>query len=100
MEAGRSDGIRETMQSWRHEIHSSPGIGFAVEETAATVASVLESVGVEVAQSVGVTGVVGRLRGGSAGRGIGLRADMDALPIQSTSDVSYRSQIDVSGPSV
>ena len=93
MGAGRSEGIHETMKSWRHEIHSSPGIRFAVEETAARVASVLDSVGVEVTEGVGVTGVIGRLRRGSAARGIGLRADMDALPIQSTSDVPYRSQI-------
>lgn len=86
--------MREAMQHWRHEIHSFPGIRFAVEETAARVASVLGSVGVEVEQGVGGSGVVGRLQKGTAARGIGLRADMDALPIQSTSDAPYRSQID------
>jgi hippurate hydrolase len=59
--------------------------------TAARVAELLESWGVEVHRGVGGTGVVGVLRNGSGNRAIGLRADMDALPIQEPADMPHRS---------
>lgn len=80
---------------WRHDIHAHPEIGFAETRTAAKVAQLLESFGVEVHRGVGKTGVVGVLkngvRAGDKGRRIGLRADMDALPILEANTFAHRS---------
>ena len=65
-----------------------------LRELLGVVAEVLTSLGLEVTTGVGGSGVVGVLRKGSSSRSVGFRADMDALPIQSTSSASYRSEID------
>ncbi len=75
----------------RQDFHIHPELGMAEHRTAEIVARKLESWGIEVHRGVGVTGVVGVLRNGSGNRAIGLRADMDALPIEELNDVSYRS---------
>lgn len=75
----------------RRDFHAHPEIGMQEHRTAARVAELLESWGVEVHRGVGGTGVVGVLRNGSGNRAIGLRADMDALPIEELNDVPYRS---------
>lgn len=73
----------EAMVDWRRTIHARPELGFGEHETAAYIAARLRSFGVdEVHEGVGGTGVVGILKAGSSGRAIGLRADMDALPVQ------------------
>ena len=69
------------MTAWRRDIHAHPELGFQETRTASIVATKLESFGIEVHAGVGQTGVVGVLRAGSGKRTIGLRADMDALPI-------------------
>ena len=69
------------MTTWRRDIHAHPELGFHESRTADLVATRLESFGVEVHRGVGKTGVVGVLRNGGSKRTIGLRADMDALPI-------------------
>ena len=73
----------------RHEFHRMPELGFAEERTKARVASILENLGIET--HVGVR-VVGVLKRGAGNRVIGLRADMDALPIDETSSHNYVSQ--------
>ncbi len=75
----------------RQDFHAHPELGMAEHRTAEIVARKLESWGIEVHRGVGVTGVVGVLRNGTGNRAIGLRADMDALPIEELNDVSYRS---------
>ena len=70
------------MQSWRHDIHRHPELGFEENRTAQVVAEQLIAWGLEVHREVGRTGVVGVLKRGQGNRSIGLRADMDALPIQ------------------
>ncbi|MBW6401773.1 amidohydrolase [Roseomonas sp. HJA6] len=75
----------------RQDFHTHPELGMAEHRTAEIVARKLESWGIEVHRGVGVTGVVGVLRNGSGNRAIGLRADMDALPIEELNDVPYRS---------
>ena len=79
---------------WRHEIHRHPGIAFDVAPTAAFVADKLRAFGFdEVAEGVGRTGVVGVLRGRRGGeRRIGLRADMDALPIAEQTNLGHASR--------
>jgi len=78
--------------AWRRDIHAHPELGFEEERTSALVAEKLASFGCEVHRGIGRTGVVGRLRVGDGPRTIGLRADMDALPIREANDVPYRSR--------
>ena len=73
----------------RHEFHLNPELGFKEERTKARVACILRDLGLEVHEG---TGVVGILRAGQGNRAIGLRADMDALPIHETSRHDYPSQ--------
>ena len=76
----------------RRDLHAHPEIGFTEVRTSGIVAEMLEKYGVEVHRGVGKTGVVGVLKGeGGPGRTIGLRADMDALPIVETTNLPFRS---------
>ncbi len=72
----------EAFTALRREIHRFPELAFDEHRTAEAVASRLQAWGYEVTRGLGGTGVVGSLRRGSSGRALGLRADMDALPIQ------------------
>ena len=75
----------------RRDIHSHPELAFEEHRTAALVADKLEGWGYAVERSVGGTGVVGRLVRGTGGRRLGLRADMDALPIAEASGREWAS---------
>src|SRR5689334_25409053 len=66
---------------WRRDFHTHPELSNREVRTAEQIAKRLRALGIEVKTGVGVTGVVGLLRGGQAGRTVGLRADMDALPV-------------------
>ena len=77
--------------AWRRDIHQHPELGFQEERTADKVAGLLEAFGIEVHTGIGGTGVVGVLRRGDSERAIGLRADIDALPIEEHNDFEYRS---------
>jgi amidohydrolase len=82
-------------QAWRREIHQNPELMYDVEGTAKFVADRLRGFGCdEVKTAIGRTGVVGVIRGakGSSSRAIGLRADMDALPIEEETNLPYRSK--------
>src|SRR5215472_11841290 len=76
----------------RQDIHTYPELGLEEHRTADLVARKLEEWGIEVHRGVGRTGVVGVLRSGNGEATIGLRADMDALPIQEANDLEYRSR--------
>jgi amidohydrolase len=80
--------------AWRHDIHAHPELGFREHRTAAFVARQLRSFGLEVHEGIGGTGVVGVLRKGTGSRTIGLRAELDALPIRERADVPYASTSD------
>jgi len=86
-----SNTLDAEMTRWRQDFHAHPERGFAEHRTAARVAELLERFGLEVHQGVGGTGVVGVLRRGNGPGAIGLRADMDALPITETTNLGYRS---------
>ena len=73
--------LAEEIISYRHQIHANPELGNREFETAALVASHLESLGIEIQTGIAHTGVVGILRGGRPGPVIAVRADMDALPV-------------------
>lgn len=77
--------------SVRRDIHAHPELGFAETRTAHLVARQLRDWGYEVTTGIGGTGVVGQIRRGSSERKIGLRADMDALPIQEETGLPYAS---------
>ena len=83
--------------AWRRDIHAHPELLYDVHRTAASVAEKLKSFGCdEVVTGIGRTGVVGVIRGSKpddGGRVIGLRADMDALPIEEATDLPYRSTV-------
>ena len=82
----------DDMTALRRDLHAHPEIGFEETRTSGVVAERLASFGVEVHRGVGRTGVVGVLKGaGGPGRTIGLRADMDALPIVETTNLPWRS---------
>jgi hippurate hydrolase len=76
----------------RQDIHAHPELGLEEHRTADLVARKLEEWGIEVHRNIGKTGVVGVLRSGNGEATIGLRADMDALPIVEANDLPYRSQ--------
>jgi hippurate hydrolase len=78
--------------AWRHRIHGSPELGFQEHETARFVADQLRSFGLEVHEGIGGTGVVGVLRSGSGARAIGLRAELDALPVVERTGLAYASK--------
>ncbi len=84
--------LHADMRAWRRDIHAHPELGFQESRTARLVAERLEAAGIEVTRGVGKTGVVGTLRAGSSTRAIGLRADMDALPIAEANDFAHRSR--------
>ena len=84
--------FHEEMTEWRRDLHAHPEIKFEEHRTAAVVADKLESWGIEVHRGIAGTGVVGVLRGSSEGGSIGLRADMDALPMDEEGNPPYRSQ--------
>jgi hippurate hydrolase len=86
--------LQGDITAWRHDLHAHPELLYDVHRTAQTVADKLKAFGCdEVATGIGRTGVVGVIRGrkGQAGKVIGLRADMDALPIEEANDLPYKS---------
>jgi amidohydrolase len=87
----RIAALQGEMTAWRRDIHSHPELGFEEHRTAGVVAAKLEEFGIEVHRGIGRTGVVGVLRAGSGARRIGLRADMDALPIAEANTFAHRS---------
>ncbi|HTX59407.1 MAG TPA: amidohydrolase [Verrucomicrobiae bacterium] len=78
----------------RRDLHMHPELAFEEHRTASIVAARLRKLGYEVHEGIGVTGVVGVLRGRRPGRTIMLRADMDALPILEETEHAYRSQFE------
>ena len=89
---GRIAVFHDELTEWRRDIHAHPELGFEETRTSELVARKLADFGCEVFRGIGKTGVVGRLRAGNSQRSIGLRADMDALPIEEATDLAYRSQ--------
>jgi hippurate hydrolase len=94
----RIAALHPEITEWRRDIHAHPELLYDVHRTAATVADKLKAFGCdEVVTGLGRTGVVGVIRGRRAGaesgKVIGLRADMDALPIEEATDVPYKSTV-------
>jgi amidohydrolase len=81
----------DELRAIRQDIHAHPEIGFEEHRTSAIVADNLAKWGIDVHRGFGTTGVVGIIQGSRPGAAVGLRADMDALPMQELSDRPYRS---------
>ncbi len=81
------------LTAWRRHLHERPELGFEEHETAAFVAEKLRAFGCdEVHTGIAGTGVVALVRGNASGPAIGLRADMDALPIEEATDTAWVSR--------
>ena len=84
--------MADEMVALRHQIHAHPELAFEEHITSDLVASRLTEWGYEVHRGLGGTGVVGTLQRGQGTKRLGIRADMDALPIQETTGLPYASQ--------
>ncbi|NKB51805.1 MAG: amidohydrolase [Rhizobiaceae bacterium] len=82
----------EDLTAIRRDIHQHPELGLQEDRTSQLVAHELEKLGLEVHRQVGVTGIVGVLNGTVDGKTVGLRADMDALPMQEKTNLTYASK--------
>jgi amidohydrolase len=89
--------LHAEIAAWRHDLHAHPELLYEVHRTAASVAEKLQAFGCdEVVAGIGRTGVVGVIKGNRAGgvrKVIGLRADMDALPLQEANELPYKSTV-------
>lgn len=85
----------EEMKGWRRHLHAHPELEFDCHETAAFVVARLKEFGVdEIHEGIAKTGVVAIINGQGEGPTVGLRADMDALPMDETSGVEYASEVE------
>jgi amidohydrolase len=82
----------DDLTEWRRDLHAHPELGFEETRTSDVVAAKLAEWGIEVTRGIAKTGVVGTLRCGTSRRAIGIRADMDALPIEEATGLPYASQ--------
>jgi amidohydrolase len=85
------ESFHRELTAWRRDIHQHPETAFEEHRTSDMVAGRLESFGIKVHRGLAETGVVGTLKLGSGRRAIGLRADMDALPMQELNQFEHRS---------
>jgi hippurate hydrolase len=90
----RIEGFAEELTAIRRDLHAHPEIGFEEVRTSGIVADKLTQWGIEVHRGLGITGVVGVLKGkGTSSKRIGLRADMDALPMEENTNLKWRSTV-------
>lgn len=83
--------LLEKLTAWRRHLHANPELSLQEAQTSAFVQEKLKELGIPFAANVGGHGVVATLSRGSSERSVGLRADMDALPIQEVNDLPYKS---------
>ena len=88
----RITAIADELTAIRRDLHEHPELGFQEHRTAGIVAEKLRGWGIEVTTGIGGTGVVGVIKGNRPGRTIGLRADMDALPIDERTNLPFASK--------
>ncbi len=86
--------LHAEITGWRRQMHAHPELGYDVHRTAAMVAEKLKGFGCdEVVPGIGKTGVVGVIRGRNGDKVVGLRADMDALPLEEETGLPYKSTV-------
>ncbi len=87
----KTENIFEQVVEWRRHFHENPELSNREEETAAYIAEYMRSLGLDVRTGIAHTGVVAILEGGMPGPVVGLRADIDALPVKERTDVPFKS---------
>ena len=85
--------VEANVIAWRHDIHQNPELSNREFKTAEKIAAHLKSLGIEIQTGVAHTGVVGILKGAKSGPVIGLRADMDGLPVTERVDIPWASKV-------
>lgn len=98
MSSSRSDckepvAVADQAMAWRHHLHRHPELAYCEHETSDFVASLLTSFGLNVHRGLAGTGVVGTLSRGTSKKAVGIRADMDALPIAEKTGAPYASVV-------
>ncbi len=88
----KATAIQAKLVEWRRHLHEHPELGNREYNTAAYITEHLKKLGIEIQTGVAKTGVVGILKGGKPGPCIGLRADMDALPVKERVNIPYASK--------
>jgi amidohydrolase len=89
----RADELEEQVIEWRRYFHENPELSNREFNTAKKISEHLESLGLEVQTEIAHTGVMGILKGGKPGPVVGLRADIDALPVIERTDVPFKSTV-------
>ena len=89
----KTKSLHNQLVDWRHDLHMNPQISFEEEYASNKVANLLKEFGIEVHKPIAKTGIVGVLKKGNSSKSIGIRADMDALPINEINTFSYKSKI-------
>ena len=84
--------LAKELKTFRQDLHKNPELGFKEIRTSKKIYNELKDIGLDVYSNIGKTGIVGVLKKGNGTKRIMLRADMDALPIQETSNHDYISQ--------
>lgn len=87
----QAEEIFDQVVEWRRHFHKNPELSNREDQTAAYIADYLKKLGMEVETGIAHTGVVGVLKGGKPGPVVGLRADIDALPVKERTDVPFKS---------
>ena len=87
------DDIHVKVVEWRRHFHENPELGNREFNTAAYIEKHLRKLGLEVETGVGITGVIGILKGGKPGKVLALRADIDALPVTERNDLPFKSKV-------
>src|ERR1051326_7250052 len=85
---------KDELTEWRRDLHAHPELCYQEQRTSDLVAERLASFGIEVTRGIATTGLVGTLKSGTGNRAIGLRADMDALPLHEKNEFAHRSRHD------
>ncbi|GHS92507.1 peptidase M20 [Synergistales bacterium] len=88
----KAKAAQEKVKEWRRHIHACPDIGMETENTAAFIERILCEIGLKEVRRCAGTGVLALIRGTGGGRCVGLRADMDALPVTERCDLPFKSQ--------
>lgn len=88
----RIAAFADDLTEWRRDLHAHPELAFQEHRTSDLVAQKLASWGIEVTRGIAGTGLVGTLRNGNSPRAVGIRADMDALPMPEANNFAHRSQ--------
>ncbi|MEE9303705.1 MAG: M20 aminoacylase family protein [Thiotrichaceae bacterium] len=86
--------LHQNMTKWRHWLHQRPELSFKENLTSDYIAEILIAHDIEIHRGLAITGIVATVHGAHTGKAIGLRADMDALPLQELNEFEYKSQHD------